>query len=268
MNTEWLSLFGYNLALSVIMSWVLSLTGAQGVSSKKSGKILAIIQGAALGGLLVVAFASEHAAEQMNLSFLGAFAGAIVAAGVASWLVRFQTESTGLYLSLYALGMAMMSSLVALSPHLESHFSSRIFGDIAWLTQQQCLILSGVFIVLLVVVLLNWRAWSRHSFNHSVLELSTKCSAKSWKLSAVTIVALALSAQAVGILFSLGCFFIPTVFARNKHDSFWKHTIKISLASTVGAFAGFFFSMQHPELPTTGAIILAISLLSALLAIA
>lgn len=259
MNLEWLQLFAFNIGLSVVMSLGLALLGAQNVSSRKSANILVVIQGAALGGLLQMAFFSESA----NWSFVAALVGAVFAALIASTLSRRHSDSTGLNLSLYALGMALMSSLVAVSPRLESHFSSRIFGDIAWLTSEQCIALLVIYVFIVILIFLNWRRWTLFNFNTSVLDFAA--AEKQPLFIATTILALALSAQAVGILFSLGSFFIPTVFCRNQKDGLTKHTVKITLASSLGSFAGFLFSLSYPQLPTTAGLVLGISIASMIL---
>jgi len=138
-----------------------------------------------------------------------------------------------------------------------------LFGKAASLTQDDVMIFSGIGICLIAIVALLFKEFKLVSFNPDyakVIGLPVKF--LEFLLSTITILAVAVGIQAVGVVLMAALLITPASGARYWSD---RLGVMIIIASAFGAFSGLvgsYISYIAPSMPTGPWVVMALSILT------
>lgn len=244
------------LLAAIILSATLSLFGIHLAARQKPVETLCVGQGAAIGVMLGVILSIPH-----NFSFMFPLTGALLVSLMLTVVTRKRVSKNSAFIAVYATLWAAGQILLAKFPNLESHLIQAYFGDIATISNNHSIIAIIVAAIALCYILYRWRETINESFEVAILKKSPHSS-----FSIVSIILVVFSVQYVGLLFTLGCLFLPTViFASKRIKKVRTHSLYCVACSTVGTLLGFVYSLYDTQLPSTPSVIIFILMSASIL---
>lgn len=209
-------------------------------------------------------------AEQKNplILLLGAF--------ITGWLsilsIDFITEKTrlkadtaiGLVLSVFfGVGILLLTYIQAGGNAAQSGLNNFLFGQAASLLKQDVITLSIIAVILIISTWLLFKEFKLISFDEDyAATLGLPVKALEIFLSTLTVLAVAVGIQAVGVVLMAAMLITPAAAAR-----YWTNNLKtmVLIAAIFGAVSGIigsFVSYSAPKMPTGPWVIMAISVIA------
>ncbi len=170
----------------------------------------------------------------------------------------------GIVLSVFfGLGILLLTSIQHSGNASQAGLDKFLFGKAASLTKDDIITFSSIGIVLIIVVLLFYKEFKLISFNPDyakVIGLPVKF--LEFILATITVLAVAVGIQAVGVVLMAALLITPASGAR-----FWTHRLgnMIVIAMVFGALSGFFgsyISYVAPNMPTGPWVVMCLSILA------
>lgn len=270
---ELIRVYAWSIPAGIALAVALSQLGAHLAARDRAMQTLCVSQGALLGVLLALGFASrgEHSdpashAVPFALSFL--FSGGTFL--LTDRLARTRDVSRNtVFAAVFAVLLASGYLVSALFPALENHMTQVYFGDLATLTTFDAKLTLGIGLGTIAVALLFWRALARQSFElatfgEGFLNRVARRERALFSLAALSLVCF--SVQLVGFLFTVTALFLPTTLLTFLGRGGLRLHLGLSaLLAGTGAGAGFLLSLRYTQLPTVPSIVLWIAGLGAAL---
>jgi len=202
--------------------------------------------------------------------------GLIIGAFITGWLslilidaisrtTKLSSDAAiGIILSVFfGVGILLLTSIQHSGNAAQAGLDKFLFGKAASLTQDDIITFSSIGIVLIILVLLFYKEFKLISFNPDyarVIGLPVKF--LEFVLATITVLAVAVGIQAVGVVLMAALLITPASGAR-----FWTNRLgyMILIATLFGAVSGFFgsyISYIAPAMPTGPWVVMCLSLLT------
>ncbi len=140
-----------------------------------------------------------------------------------------------------------------------------IFGNIASMLRQDLYVLSGMSLFLLIIILLFYKPFVYISFDRNyAVSLGMPVRFYDFMLSSITVLAVTVGIQAVGVVLMSALLITPAVAARFLTSKLNYMLLIAALISSVCCIIGTFISYTAPSMPTGPWIIVVLMLLSML----
>ncbi len=198
--------------------------------------------------------------------------GAIISGWVSLLMIDGISRTTklkndtaiGIVLSVFfGAGILLMTMIQHSGNAAQAGLDKFLFGKAASLTQDDIMVFSGIGIALIVIVLALYKEFKLVSFNPDyakVIGLPVKF--LEFLLATITILAVAVGIQAVGVVLMAALLITPASGARYWTDRLGKMIIIASLFGAVSGFIGSYISYIAPSMPTGPWVVMALSVLA------
>lgn len=219
---ELLQFYWYPLIVSTMLAALLSLWGSQLVTRGQSLSALAISQSSVIGMLL------------------GGPTGAYVA-GALTWKLRSAKEGT---LLAYFVGTVCLTQLLTkMFPNLDLVATRAFFGGVVTMSGWRLWAAAAVAIHGLAFFLVKWKSLVRESFLIAIGENPLGREIFSFIL-------ILTSLQSVGLWFTCGFLFLPTILLKTGSKSIRSHLIGCATIAVTGSILGFLMSLASDRFAT------------------
>ncbi|KAA3648917.1 MAG: zinc ABC transporter permease [Bacteroidetes bacterium] len=197
-------------------------------------------------------------------AFITGWLSLIIIDGISRTTKLKNDAAIGIVLSVFfGFGILLLTSIQQSGNAAQSGLDKFLFGKAASLTQYDILVFSSIGIVLILVLLLFYKEFKLISFNPDyakVIGLPVKF--LEFILATITVLAVAVGIQAVGVVLMAALLITPASGAR-----FWTHRLgtMIFIAMVFGAISGFFgsfISYVAPSMPTGPWVVMCLSFLT------
>ncbi|MEQ8909745.1 MAG: iron chelate uptake ABC transporter family permease subunit [Vicingaceae bacterium] len=202
--------------------------------------------------------------------------GLIIGAVITGWLslllidaisrtTKLKSDAAiGIILSVFfGFGILLLTSIQNSGNAAQSGLDSFLFGKAASLTQDDILIFSSIGLVLIALVLIFYKEFKLISFNPDYAKvIGLPVRFLEFLLATITVLAVAVGIQAVGVVLMAALLITPASGAR-----FWTNrlTYMILIATLFGAISGFmgsYVSYIAPAMPTGPWVVMCLSVLT------
>lgn len=233
---------------AVALSWV----GAILISRGKVFQIFCLAEGALLGGL-----AEELLRWPLFLPFAGGFSAFFTSEKLASTFRHTR------YVSFIAFYLMLSSLLFFLTRTLVGHDTKIIqslFGDLVTLLISEAKVLTFLSVAILFFLIGFGKKLVLQAFWRETVEPDKKNSLLEIIFFTVAFILLSFSITKLGLLFTLGASFIPSVFLSQSKGISLKHFFgELTFVAAVSTFFGIYASLCFPKVPTSPTVVLALS---------
>ncbi|TVQ80091.1 MAG: hypothetical protein EA369_03315 [Bradymonadales bacterium] len=240
-----LQFYAPSFLAGTLMAVGLALWGCFIVDQKRVMESFALSQAAGFGSLLGLSSGIPH------------LLGAGVSAGSTPFLFRVfkagpQASPTGVHAALYIFFLAASYLLIRLSPHLESHFSLLLYGDVSLIHGFDLWLSSFVGILAI-----SWAVWNRRFLFRESFEFHLFSRPISRWSRFMQIALIVFSMSSFGFLFSIAFLTLPTSLLQSKNSrGIFSHFYECGILAGLSFLLGFFISLCWPSLPSTPCIVL------------
>lgn len=203
---------------------------------------------------------------------LGLIAGALITGWLSLLLIDAISRTTklksdaaiGIVLSVFfGFGILLLTSIQHSGNAAQSGLDKFLFGKAASLTQDDIFIFSGIGLGLILLVLLFYKEFKLISFNPDFAKVvGLPVRFLEFLLSSITVLAVAVGIQAVGVVLMAALLITPASGAR-----FWTNRLGYMLLIAVAfgaasAFMGSYISYMAPSMPTGPWVVMCLSILA------
>lgn len=265
-----LQLYQLTITAGVVTAAALAWLGAHLAAQARSAQTLCVGQGASLGVLigmvLVCQFQSDEALASSPWPWL---AGSLLAAAVYAFGNRLNRRASARnvnFIALFAVLWSLSPLLSGLFPKVDDHLTQVYFGDLVTLSERNSELALAISSVTLLAL---WRLSPRLnalSFDAALTGSESYLARRNGTAPALrafegfVLVLLCFSIQFLGLLFTLGCLFVPTVIlARGRTPGVTRHFRGVILVASLGCLVGFFLSLTSSRLSTVPTVLVCIS---------
>jgi len=198
--------------------------------------------------------------------------GAIVSGWISLLMIDGISRTTklksdaaiGIVLSVFfGFGILLLTTIQHSGNAAQAGLDKFFFGKAASLTKDDIMIFSGIGLFLILIVLLLYKEFKLISFNPDyakVIGLPVKF--LEFSLSTITILAVAVGIQAVGVVLMAALLITPASGARFWSDRLGFMVIISSIFGAVSGFIGSYISYIAPSMPTGPWVVMALSILT------
>jgi ABC-type Mn2+/Zn2+ transport system permease subunit len=251
---------------------VLAFCGSHLAARERTLQSLSISQGAELGSIVFMFFIILM---HRNLQEINSWMTLPAAVGLAFLMgsiagkcesIPASSRATALFVLWISL-FSISQIIVAMHPALESHFSKVAIGDVATLTQDECMVLSFLMLGFSVLLFTKRIDFLRASFSISLMGEQRALHEKS--TSVLLLLIPAVSTWSTGFAMTCASLFVPTTLhvLYQRKGGARAHVKRCVWVGMLSAPLGLFLSLSFfPSLPTTPVMTLTlfcVSLLSA-----
>lgn len=264
-----ISIYQTTLIAAVIIAPALALLGCQLAARDRSLQTLCVSQGATLGVILGLGILQTLDAD----GFLAL--GPLMTAGLAATITFFYTEygitqrasKSTFFAAVFCVLSALGYLATALFPLLESHLTHVYFGDVATLSEGESRVAALLGTVLLVVIILKSRAFTRDSFRFAVFGRQVPLDRKAlFAFDLIALITISTCVQFLGFLYTVGFLFIPTSLLTISGIRGLKgHLAGCAMLSAFSALVGFLLSLQYTRLSTVPSLLITLLVFGLLL---
>lgn len=266
------ALYQFTILAGVVTAVALAWTGIFLATQGRSAQTLCVSQGASLGVLMgMQAVCTFQGDEALVSSPWPALAGILTAALIYVILDRFTKRApvrNVVYIALFAFLWALSPLLAGLFPRIDDHLTQVYFGDLVTLSDRNTWLALGIASAQGLYLILTHKPLTRLSFDIALTGSNVfpaSALSKTYQLRGFQVLSLVLvcfSVQFLGLLFTLGALFLPTVIlSRPARPGLLRHTLTALLCSTLGALLGFVLSLLSGKLSTVPTVIVVTAIL-------
>ncbi len=187
-------------------------------------------------------------------------AGAVIAGWISLWVMDLLANNSKLHMDtaigavlsvFFGLGIILLTSIQHSGSANQAGLDKFLFGKAASMTRQDVIVFGSVAALLLVIVLLFFRAFKAVAFDRAFARsIGLPVRALEFLLATITVLSVATGIQAVGVVLMAALLITPAAAAR-----FWTDRIQVLLllAALFGSLSGLFgawISYTAPAMPT------------------
>jgi manganese/zinc/iron transport system permease protein len=200
--------------------------------------------------------------------------GALISGWLATWAMEYITEKTklsndtavALVLSVFfGIGIMLLTHIQHSGSGNQSGLDQYLFGKAAGMTEQDLWTYSVVAVLLLTVVLSLYKELKVYSFNPDFAAVSgLPVKAIRRILNLVTVLAIAIGIQSVGVVLMAALLITPAAAARAWTSSLKIMLILAALIGGISGLSGSLISYLSPAMPTGPWIVMTLSIITLL----
>ena len=248
-----LGLYAWTIPAGACFSTTLSLIGVHLLARERLLQSFCVSQGAVLGTLLGIGLDYPPSVTAMILGLVVFTFSELLFKSAA--VIR-----EALFGTLLIVLMSLSYMLSVVFPQLEQHLATAFFGDLVTLSSAEA---KSVLVIGLLLLGLLWRYWKPlclHSFDIALYGQKTARFLSSRRLrrffSIVSVLAIVLSVQWLGFLFTVACLYLPAVISNVQQQRFSSVIKQCMWTPALSVLCGFGLSLIYPILPSVPTIIL------------
>ena len=267
MTEQIIALFSdYTFQVVAVGSAVLGIiSGALGSFSvlRKQSLLGDGVSHSALAGVALAFLLTES--KSIEILLLGALVSGLfsvffIHAIVRNSRIKFDSALALVMSVLFGLGMVLLTYLQKIPNSNQAGLKSFIFGQASTLLIRDVKLMLAIGIVLLVLLIIFWKEFKLLAFDSEYAEILGFSPQKlNWLLSFMTVVAIVIGLQTVGVILMSAMLIAPAVAARQWTNKLW---LMVLLAACFGALAGIVgttISSTMSKMPTGPSIVLVVS---------
>lgn len=200
----------------------------------------------------------------------------IIGALISGWLSLLTIEgiekttklksdaAIGIVLSVFfGVGILLMTHIQHSGNAAQSGLDSFIFGKAASLTPHDIKVFSGVGLLLIILIFLFFKEFKLISFNPDYAKtIGLPVKFLTFLLSTITVLAVAVGIQAVGVVLMAALLITPASGARFWTNKLSSMLIIATLFGAISAFMGSYVSYIAPSMPTGPWVVMMLSILT------
>jgi len=259
-----LEIYRWTILAGTLAAGALALLGCHLAARDKAMQTLCVGQGATLGVLMGIGLLQTFAMHPEGVWALGPFGSAalfsLATFQISEIMVRHKDASKStLFLSLFAVLLALGYLTSALFPALENHMTQIFFGDVATMSNFDSILTSCLSLIIVGILTIRWKAVSNESFETATfgnLRSPNATTGHPMVFHMLALVTLCYAVQFLGFLFTISCLFIPTGLLRfTQERRLRRHFVFAVLTASSSSFIGFLISLSQSRLPTVPTIV-------------
>jgi manganese/zinc/iron transport system permease protein len=172
--------------------------------------------------------------------------------------------SIGLVLSVFfGFGILLLTSIQHSGNASQAGLDKFLFGKAASLTSDDVTIFGSVAIALIIVVFIFYKEFKLISFNADFARsIGLPVKFLEFVLSSLTVLAIAVGIQAVGVVLMAALLITPATAARFWTHQLWKMILIATILGAISALLGTFISYSYPSMPTGPWIVICLSIMA------
>lgn len=200
----------------------------------------------------------------------------LIGASISGWISMIAVDyisrnsklksdtAIGIVLSVFfGLGILLLTTIQHSGNASQAGLDKFLFGKAASLTSNDVKIFGGVAIVLILVVFLFYKEFKLISFNPDFAKsIGLPVKTLEFVLSTLTVLAIAVGIQAVGVVLMAALLITPAAAARFWTHKLWKMILIATLFGAASALIGTFISYSYPAMPTGPWIVVCLSMMA------
>lgn len=230
---------------------------------RRQGLLGDAVSHAALPGIAIAFLLLQ--VKSMEWLMLGAMIAGLFSAGLITIIDRYSRVKTDTAMALilsamFGAGLMLLTMLQKVPNANQAGLEHYIFGQASTLLRRDIWLIGIVSVVLLSIVTLFWKEFKLVCFDPEYADsLGYSSRAISNLLSALTVIAIVLGLQTVGVILMSSLLVAPGVAARQWTDRF---SVMVFLSGSLGGLSGFlgtWISSSLSKMPTGPSIVLIVS---------
>lgn len=204
------------------------------------------------------------------LLLLGALVSGWLAMAAIEWIsqrskLSSDTAIAAILSLFFGLGIVLLTHIQHSGAGNQAGLDQFLFGQAAGLSPEDLRIYLGVALLLLLITLLLYKEWVLYSFNPDFARsLGLPVRALAFGLNSLTVLAIAIGIQSVGVVLMAALLITPAAAARSWTDRLPRMLLIGALMAAASAWAGSWISFRAPGMPTGPWIVMCLSLLALL----
>lgn len=192
----------------------------------------------------------------------GLLATMFIVAVVRHTRVKFDSALALVMSVFFGLGLVLLTYVQKIPNSNQAGLKRFIFGQASTLLQRDIVLMIGCGLILLTLVLLFWKEFKIFTFDADFAQsLGFSPKKLNLLLSFMTVLAIIIGLQTVGVILMSAMLITPAVAARQWTDKLWVMVTLSALFGAVSGIAGTAVSSLVPKLPTGPAIVVCVSLM-------
>jgi ABC-type Mn2+/Zn2+ transport system permease subunit len=272
MNELWslVALYQFTILAGIVTALALAWTGTYLATQARAAQTLCVSQGASLGVLMgMQAVCTFQGDEALVSSPYPALTGLFTAALIFGALDHFTRKApvrNVVYIAFFSFLWALSPLLAGLFPRIDDHLTQVYFGDLVTLSESNTWLALAIASAQLFLLTRIRTPLTKLSFDIALTGshvYPARAQGRNPQLIAfqlLTLILICFSVQFLGLLFTLGGLFLPTVIlSRPARAGVVRHTVLSVVTAGLGASAGFVLSLLSGKLPTVPTVIVAMS---------
>lgn len=170
----------------------------------------------------------------------------------------------GLVLSVFfGLGILLLTTIQHSGNASQAGLDKFLFGKAASLTSDDVKIFGSVAVLLIIIVFLFYKEFKLISFNPDFAKaIGLPVKTLEFILSTLTVLAIAVGIQAVGVVLMAALLITPATAARFWTHQLWKMILIATFLGALSALMGTFVSYSYPSMPTGPWIVVCLSMMA------
>lgn len=165
----------------------------------------------------------------------------------------------------FGFGILLLTSIQHSGNAAQAGLDKFLFGKAASLSSSDVELFGGVAIFLIIIVLLFYKEFKAISFNSDFARsIGLAVRYFEFVLSTITVLAIAVGIQAVGVVLMAALLITPATAARFWTHQLWKMILIATFLGALSALLGTFISYTYPSMPTGPWIVVCLSFLALL----
>lgn len=194
--------------------------------------------------------------------FSGLLATLLIVGIVRNTRIKFDSALALVMSLFFGLGLALLTYVQKIPNSNQAGLSRFIFGQASTLLRRDIAVMSVSGLVLLGLLLLFWKELKLFSFDSEfAATLGFSPHKLNLLLSAMTVLAIIIGLQTVGVILMSAMLVAPAVAARQWTNKLWVMVVLAAIFGAVSGVAGTLLSSSIPRMPTGPAIVLFVSAL-------
>ncbi len=198
--------------------------------------------------------------------------GALISGWIAMLLIEHLSKATklkpdtaiGLVLSVFfGIGILLLTSIQHSGAGNQAGLDQFLFGKAASMTRSDLLAYGIVALILLIAVILFFKEFKVLSFNPDFAQASgLPVKRLQFILSTITVLAIAIGIQSVGVVLMAALLITPAATARSWTESLLVMMVLAAIAGGLSGLVGSYISFAAPNMPTGPWIVMCLSFLA------
>lgn len=174
--------------------------------------------------------------------------------------IKFDSALALVMSVLFGLGMVLLTYLQKIPNSNQAGLKSFIFGQASTLLIRDVKLMLAIGLILLVLLIIFWKEFKLLAFDSEYAEILGFSPKKlNWLLSFMTVVAIVIGLQTVGVILMSAMLIAPAVAARQWTNKLWVMVLLAAIFGAISGITGTAISSIITKMPTGPSIVLVVS---------
>lgn len=250
---------------AALLGLVSGVLGSFSVLRKQSLLGDGVSHAALPGVVMAFVLSGSKSTETLLLGALlsGLLATVLIIGVVRHTPIKFDSALALVMSAFFGLGLVLLTYVQKIPNSNQAGLKRFIFGQASTLLQRDIFLMSACGLVLLALTLLFWKEFKLVSFDPDFAQsLGFSAPALNLLLSFMTVLAIIIGLQTVGVILMSAMLITPAVAARQWTNRLWRMVALSAFFGAISGVAGTAASSLVPKLPTGPSIVVFVSLIA------